>query len=133
MTEWDGPNGPHTEVLFRSTWEDPYSDEVTTDSFAGSTVSDEYVVTIMDKCTINELTVTENLGVLLQYVDHSGNHPTSSAYSINFSATELANTWPNCVITHTLEFYDYTTQLWVNYSTNTASYPFIASWNSANG
>jgi hypothetical protein len=37
------------------------------------------------------------------------------------------------VITHTLEFYDYTTQLWVNYSTNTASYPFIASWTPANG
>jgi hypothetical protein len=65
LNEWDGPNSPHTEVLFRSTWEDPYSDEVTTDSVTGSTVSDEYVVTIMDKCTLNELTVTESLGVLL--------------------------------------------------------------------
>jgi hypothetical protein len=121
LNEWDGPNSPHTEVLFRSTWRDPYSDELTTYNTTGSTVSDEYVVTIMDKCTLNELTMTESLGVLLQYVDHtspSSNHVESSAYSINFSATLSATVWPNCVITHTLEFYDYTTQLWVDYATN---------------
>jgi len=138
LTQYDGPNGPHTDILYRTTWTDIYSDEVTTDSATGNTVTDEYVVTIMDKCTINELTRTNELGVLLQYVDHTSptsSHPVSSAYSMTFTATQPDNTWPNCLITHTLEFWDIPTQEWVVYSAmgNGSVYPFIANWNSANG
>jgi hypothetical protein len=83
----------------RLTFNDQYSDE------AKNTVIDEFTVTIMDKCTLNELTLTEALGVLLQYVGDS----TSSNYSLNFATKYTQpNTWPNCLITHTLEFWDVT-------------------------
>ena len=52
------------------TFSDPYSDEDL------NSVYDTFLVIIKDKCTINELTMTESLGVLLQYTTDT----VSSAY-----------------------------------------------------
>ena len=68
--EYDPIGLPHTEIMMKITFTDPYSDE------AENTVYDEFKVIIKDKCTINELTLTESLGVLLQYTTDA----TSSAY-----------------------------------------------------
>jgi hypothetical protein len=68
--EYDPIGKPHTEVKMRITFTDPYSDEEL------KTVSDTFWVIIKNKCTINELTLTEGLGVLLQYVTDA----TSSGY-----------------------------------------------------
>ena len=96
------------------TFTDPYSDEAT------SSVSDTFKVIIMDKCSINELTLTESLGVLLQYTTDG----TSSAYQLNHASTQPANTWPDCTLTYTFELYDETTQLWTVWDGTT--YPFAA-------
>lgn len=97
LSEYDGQTSTHTEVLLRLTFTDQYSDELE------KTVSDEFSVKIQDKCTLNELTLTEKLGDLLQYVSD----PTSGDYFLNFSTllTEPP-TWPNCLITHTFEFWN---------------------------
>ena len=61
----------------RLTFTDDYSDEV------DNTVSDTFLVIIKNYCTINALSITESLGVLLQYVTD----PISSGYTLNMSAT----------------------------------------------
>ena len=123
-TEYDGPDDPHTEVQMKVTFNDPYSDE------ALNTVSDEFTVIIKNKCTLNELSVTETHDVLLQYVGDS----TSSAYRLQYTTLyDEPPTWPACLITHTLEFWDETKELWIDYDTATADYPFIASWDSSTG
>lgn len=101
----------------RLTFTDDYSDEV------DNTVSDTFLVIIKNYCTINALSISESLGVLLQYVTD----PISSGYTLNMSATQ-----PSCTLTYTLEFWDETDQIWYDYSTNTAKYPFVT-WDSATG
>ena len=99
----------------RITFEDIYSDE------ANSTVSDTFLVIIKNYCTINELTLTESLGVLLQYVTDTR----SSAYQLNFSRSQ-----PQCVITYTLFFWVEATQLWTEWSSS--AFPF-AGWTPSTG
>jgi hypothetical protein len=118
--EYDPVGLPHTEVTMRITFTDPYSDEEL------NTVSDTFLVIIKNKCTINALSLTESLGVLLQYTTD----PRSSAYQLNMATTQPANSWPNCVITYTLEFWDGTTQLWVPW--NSSTHPF-AGWTPSTG
>ena len=97
------------------TFTDPYSDEVE------NTVSDTFLVIIKNKCTMNELILTESLGILpVQYVTD----PESAGYQLSMSdgATLImpptyANLTPTllageCTITYTLFFWDETTQLW---------------------
>ena len=62
----------------RITFTDPYSDEPT------NTVSDTFLVIIKNYCTINELSLNESLGVLLQYVTDAR----SNAYSLDFTTTQ---------------------------------------------
>ena len=124
MDEYDGPSTPHTVIKMRLTFTDSYSDEVE------NTVDDVFNVIIMDKCTLNELTKNEALGVLLQYVTD----PVSTDnYKLNYTPTENENSWPNCVITHTLEFWDEPKQLWIDYTTATTDYPYIQTWDPATG
>ena len=113
--EYDPPDEPHTEVTMRITFTDPYSGEAT------NTVSDTFLVIIKNYCTINQLTLTESLGVLLQYVTDTQ----SSAYQLSFSATQS-----QCVITYTLFFWVETTQMWTEWSAG--AFPF-AGWTSSTG
>ena len=101
----------------RLTFTDPYSDEVE------NTVSDTFLVIIKNYCTINALSLTESLGVLLQYVTD----PISSGYVLNMAATQSS-----CTLTYRLEFWDETAQLWEDYTSNSADYPFVT-WDSNTG
>ena len=101
----------------RLTFTDDYSDE------SDNTVTDTFNVIITNYCTINELTLTESLGVLLQYVTDT----ISSGYTLNMAATQSS-----CTLTYTLEFWDDQNQLWLDYSSNTASYPFVT-WDPLTG
>ena len=113
--EYDPPDSPHTEVTMRITFTDPYSDELS------NTVSDTFLVIIKNYCSINELTLTESLGVLLQYVTDAR----SNAYSLDFTASQ-----PQCLITYSLFFWVESTQLWTEWSA--LAFPF-AGWTPSTG